>query len=300
MKRILVCVLCLLLLCGCCVENTKSDNSKLTVVTTIFPLYDFAKQIAGDKAQVKMLLQPGNEVHSYDPLPSDMKAIYNSDLFIYIGGESDRWVDTILDGTEINDLSLMTVVKQHEHEHTGEMHMDEHIWTSPENAVIMLNKICESIINIDAKNASYYQKNCDTYAQKISQASQQINNTISKCQNPFVLVADRFPFVYFAEQYGLNYEAAFDGCAVSTDISIKTMSKLTETIKQKDVKTVFVTELSNKNIADALHQEFGVKVLELHSAHNVTKNDFYSGVSYVDILKRNNRALEEGLNNGLN
>ena len=111
-----------------------------------------------------------------------------------------------------------------------------------------------------------------------------------------MLVADRFPFAYFAEQYGIDYEAAFDGCAVSTDISLKTMARLTDTIEAKGIKAVFCTELSNKNIANALNQELGVDVIELHSAHNVTLDDFNSGITYIDILYRNIRALERGLN----
>lgn len=296
MKRILICFLCLSFLCSCSALNTQTNTSKLTIVTTIFPLYDFARQIVGNKADVKMLIQPGNEVHSYDPLPSDMKAVYESDLFLFIGGESDKWVDTVLDDTELNTLSFIDCVEHHSHDHHAETHTDEHIWTSPKNAITMLEKICENIIKIDVENASYYQKNCSDYIQEINAASQQISNTVLKCQNPFLLVADRFPFAYFTDQYGIEYEAAFDGCAVSTDISVKTMFRLTETIENKGVKTIFVTELSSKNIATALQQEFGLNVLELHSAHNVTASDYNSGISYVDILYKNCRALEEGLN----
>lgn len=299
MKRILICLLCVSLLCGCSVPKRYKNASGLTVVTTIFPLYDFTRQIVGDKIDVKMLIKPGSEVHSYDPLPSDMKSIYNSDLFLYIGGESDKWVDTLLNNTSVTTLSFIDCVKTHSHNH-GDSHADEHIWTSPQNAVIMLQKICENIIKIDTKNADYYQKNCNNYIKKIDTASQKIEDTVSKFKNPFILVADRFPFVYFTEQYGIDFEAAFDGCAVSTDISLKTMSRLTKTIKSKSVKTVFVTELSSKNIADALKKQFDVSIVELHSAHNVTLDDYNSGISYVDILNKNCTALKEGICDGTN
>ncbi len=293
MKRIIICLLCMLVLCGC--TATQKDTSKPTIVTTIFPLYDFARHICGNKADVKMLIKPGSEVHSYDPLPSDMAAVYDSDLFLYIGGESDKWVQNLLDDNEINSIPLIGSIAEHTEHHNGHSHADEHIWTSPENAVLMMEEICENIIKIDGKNADFYRKNCEKYIQEINVASQQISNIISKYENPFILVADRFPFVYLTRHYGIDYEAAFDGCAVSSDISMKTMSHLTKTIKNKGVKTVFVTELSSQNIAKALKEELGVQIMELHSAHNVSTDDFNSGISYVDIMYRNKLALERGI-----
>lgn len=299
MKRIIICLLCLALLCGCTNTVVKSDTQKPTVVTTIFPLYDFARAIGRDSIEVKMLIKPGSEVHSYDPIPSDMMAVYDSDLFLYIGGESDTWVDTLLADGNINSLALINSV-EHEHkshdEHShGHNHTDEHIWTSPKNAAAMLEAICESIIAIDSKNADVYRKNCEAYIKKIDDVSKKITDITSAYKEPFILVADRFPFAYLAEEYGIEYEAAFDGCAVSTDISFKTMSRLTETINNRNIKTVFCTELSSKNIANALHEELGVEVIELHSAHNVTLNDFNDGVTYVDIFYRNIQALERGI-----
>lgn len=299
MKRIIICLLCMILLCGCAGVADTSDTEKLTVVTTIFPLYDFARAIGGENIEVKMLIRPGSEVHSYDPLPSDMRAVYDSDLFLYIGGESDTWVDTLLDDGDINSLVLIDTVEQNHHEHNhhehGHGHADEHIWTAPENAVLMIEKICEGIIKIDSKNAGVYRENRDAYIKEIEKASEQMSETVSKYEKPFIVVADRFPFAYLAEQYGIEYEAAFDGCAVSTDISLKTMSRLTETIKAKNIKAVFCTELSSRNIANALHEESGVEVIELHSAHNVTLEDFENGVTYADILYRNISAIERGL-----
>ncbi|MBQ8266834.1 MAG: zinc ABC transporter substrate-binding protein [Clostridia bacterium] len=299
MKRIIICLLCMVLLCGCAQNTNTHSSEKITVVTTIFPLYDFARAIGGDNIEVEMLIRPGSEVHSYDPLPSDMRSVYDSDLFLYIGGESDTWVDTLLDDGDINSLSLIDTVEQNHHEHNhhkhGHDHTDEHIWTSPENAVIMLRKICESIIAIDIDNADTYRENCDAYIKEIEKASEQMSETVSKYEKPFIVVADRFPFAYLAEQYDIEYEAAFDGCAVSTDISLKTMSRLTEVIKAKNIKAVFCTELSSRNIANALQQEMCVEVIELHSGHNVTLDDFNNGITYVDILYRNINALKRGL-----
>ena len=299
MKRIIVCILCLVLLCGCTANTDIKNDTALTVVTTIFPLYDFARAIGGENVDVKMLIKPGNEVHSYDPLPSDMSAVYESDLFLYIGGESDKWVNTLLDGQKINSLALIDSVeplhKEHSVHNHGHNHIDEHIWTSPDNAVLMLRAICRKFVEADSKNSDIYKRNCNKYIENINHASSKINQTVSECENPFIVVADRFPFEFFTEQYGINYEAAFDGCAVSTDISLKTMSRLTKTIKDKNVRAVYCTELSSKNIANALKEELGVEIIELHSAHNVSLDDFINGITYVDILYRNNTALERGL-----
>lgn len=294
MKRVLICLLCAVLLCGCSVNDMSKKTQKPTVVATIFPLYDFARQICGDKADVRMLIKPGCEVHSYDPLPSDMAAVYNSDLFIYIGGESDKWVETMLDDNSINSLSFLN--EQHHSEHQNEhSHTDEHIWTSPETAILMLEKICQEIVSLDGENELYYKENCDEFVKQIKIAAQETKETVSQYENPFILVADRFPFAHFTGYYGIGHSAAFSGCAVSTDISMKTMSRLTKEIEQRDINTVFVTELSNQNIARALNEQLGVQIVELHSAHNVSADDFSSGISYVDIMYRNKQALERGL-----
>lgn len=295
MKRIMICLLCVAILCGCGNVATQSYDKKLTIVTTIFPLFDFARQICGNKADVKMLIKPGSEVHSYDPVPSDMAAVYNSDLFLYVGGESDKWVESLLDDGDINTLPLITFIQEQTEHHHGHDHADEHIWTSPQNATVMLEKICESIVKVDPENTEYYKENCSEYIKDINDVSKEIKTVVSQKKDRFIVVADRFPFVYFTDYFGLEYDAAFDGCAVSTDISLKTMLRLTKTIQDKNINTIFVTELSSKNIARALNEELGVQIVELHSAHNVSSDDFNSGVSYVDIMYRNKKALERGL-----
>ena len=297
MKKLIIFLLCAVLAvfgCGC--SFAKKETQKITVVATIFPLYDFARAIGGDNIEVKMLIKPGSEVHSYDPLPSDMMAVYDSDLFLYIGGESDKWVDVLLSDGKINSLALIDCVADgHTHTYHNHNHADEHIWTSSDNAILMLKTICESLVKLDSENETVYRTNCAAYIQKINSASNEIYETVSQYQNPFILVADRFPFAYFTKQYGIEHEAAFDGCAVSTDISMKTMMRLTKSIENKGVKAVFCTELSSRNIAKALQEELGVEIIELHSAHNVSADDFKNGITYVDIMQKNKKALERGI-----
>lgn len=297
MKKILICLLCVVLLCGCATKAQPQKDTKMTVVTTIFPLYDFARAVGGDSIDVKMLIRPGTEVHSFEPLPSDMAAVYDCDLFLFIGGESDIWAKNLINDKNVNSLALISSVDTsqghtHSHEHS---HPDEHIWTSPKMAVKMIEAICKAFIKVDAQNADFYTKNSEMYIKKINKASDEMSKMLCEHKEPFVVVADRFPFTYFTNEYDIGYEAAFDGCAVSTDISFKTMKRLTNTIKTKNVKSVFCTEISSKNIANALKNELGVQVLELHSAHNVTLDDFNAGITYVDILYRNIKSLHRGL-----
>ncbi len=292
MKKTIILLICAVLLCGCGAQNIK-ETDKPCVVTTIFPLYDFVRAVGGEKVDVKMLIKPGTEVHSYDPVPSEIKSIYNADLFFYIGGESEAWVDKILGDTTTNSYALIQSVELLYEEHHNEY--DEHIWTSPENAEKMLDKILSELIKIDPQNSDYYTENHSNYVEKIKEISAKTKQVLEKQENPFILVADKFPFRYFAKSYNIDYVAAADGCAVGTDLSLKTMTTLLNTIKEKDLKYVYHVEMSNKKIANALAEQTGVKLLELHSAHNVTLEDFENGVTYVDIMERNYTSLKEGM-----
>ena len=293
-KKILAAILCLVCLCSCGVKRAE-NNGKIKVVTTVFPLYDFVRAVGGDRVDITLLIKPGTEVHTYDPKSSDIKAIYDCDLFLYIGGESEEWVNTLLADLDVKTVRMMDCVDTIHHEH-HDHEDDEHIWTSPENAALMVERICDELCEGDGKNTSAYRENAEEYIKRINEADGKIKDIVKQSGDPFILVADRFPFSYFAEHYGIDYAAAFGGCAVSTDISIKVMSELIKVCKEKGVEYVYHTELSNKNIASALGEQIGVKLLELHSAHNVTLDDFNDNITYVDIMYRNCDALKEGMN----
>lgn len=292
MKKILCILFAALFLCSCA-ETKQAVDGKVKVVTTIFPVYDFVRAVGGDKVDIKLLIKPGTEVHSYDPVPSDIMAIYNSDLFIYIGGESDKWVDKMLSGYTVNSCAMMDYTDNLTED--GEDEYDEHIWTSPYNAIKMTEKIAERLSEADPENSELYKSNADEYADKITEVSEEIGEVVSKSKEPFILVADRFPFKYFASCYKIEYEAASGGCAVSSDISLKVMKRLINEVENRSLKYAFYTEMSNKSVANALKEQTGVKLLELNSAHNVTLNEFNSGITYVDIMKNNLKALKEAL-----
>lgn len=304
MKKVFIYFICLvLLLCGCD-SNRKTETKKINVVTTVFPIYDFVRAVGADAVDITLLIKPGSEVHSYDPTPSDIAAVYESDIFIYIGGESESWVNKILADVNVNPLALINCVdtleegehdEEHHHNRSHHHSADEHIWTSPENAAIMTEKITEALISADGENTEFYEKNKNIYLKKIHLADEKIRQAVEQSEDKFILVADRFPFAYFADYYGISYEAAFGGCSASTDISLKTMSKLVKTVKAQNCKAAFYVEMSNKSIANALREETGIELIELHSAHNVTLEDFENGITYADIMLKNAQALERGM-----
>lgn len=293
MKRIVALLLCGLFLCGCGGAE-KSDNKKIGVVTTIFPIYDFVRAVGGEKIDIKLLIKPGMEIHSYDPVPSEIKSIYDADLFLYIGGESEAWVDKIIGDKKVNSKALIECADKLFEE--GKKEYDEHIWTSPQNAEKMLDEILNRLIKTDPENSGFYTENHQNYVEKIKAVEAKTRSVAERCEAPFILVADRFPFRYFVDSYNIDYVAAADGCAISTDISLKTMARLIDTIREKNLKYAYYVEMSNKEIANSLAEQTGVKLLELHSAHNVTLEDFKNGITYVDIMERNYKALKEGMN----
>ncbi|MBR7070769.1 MAG: zinc ABC transporter substrate-binding protein [Clostridia bacterium] len=303
MKRIILVAVFLLLLCGC-TTKVPVKESRLQVVTTVFPLYDFVRAVGGDRVQIHLLIDPGMEIHSFDPTPSDLRALTDADLFLWIGGESEKWAERFLSAQKGESLKLMDAVsllseeepEQNEHHahHEEAAEYDEHIWTAPSNAMQMVEVIGQKLAEADRANAGYYQENAARYIQQIAAVREEIFSIVRQTEDPFILVADRYPFRYFAAEFGLSHVAVFGGCAASTDLSVKTMARLIGTVEERDCKAAYYTELSNQTIAKALAEETGVQLLELHSAHNVTKADFEAGVTYVELMKRNAEALKRG------
>lgn len=312
MKKIISILLCAAIMLGisaCGSADVKSDNGKINIVATIFPEYDFARAVAGDNANIKMLVSPATEIHSFEPSPQDIAAVQNADLFIYIGGEGDAWVEKILSAV---DTSKMTVLKMmdtvsvveeeivdgmeaEEESDSDEIEYDEHIWTSPKNAMSMVNAICGAISEIDKENADIYEKNAAAYNAEIQAVDDEIKQVVDAASKKMLVFGDRFPFRYFADEFGLSYYAAFPGCSGETDASAATVAKLVKRIEENSLPAVFYVELGNHAMADSIANQTGTKALMLHSCHNVSKEDFDNGVTYVDLMKNNVETLKEGL-----
>ena len=301
---------------GCERENTETDDGKISVVTTIFPPYDFVREIAGDQVEVKMLLKPGEETHSYEPTPQDIIAIQESDVFIYTGGENDVWVEDILSSMPDDDritLRLLDCVDTVEEEHVEGMkgegghdhdegeeesvhEIDEHVWTSPLNASAIAGQIAEVIAAADPENAEIYEENCGRYQKELLDLDAEFRNVVNDSERKLMIFGDRFPFRYFVDEYGLNYYAAFPGCAGDTEPSAATMAFLIEKVKEEGVPAVLKMELSNDDIANAIAEATGTEVRVFYSCHNLSVEDFENGETYLTMMRKNVETLKEVLN----
>ncbi|MBQ7793768.1 MAG: zinc ABC transporter substrate-binding protein [Clostridia bacterium] len=298
--RILLCILLTfaMMLSGCS-RQADTDSDMLSVVCTSFPSYDFAKNIAGEKAEVKLLVPVGTDTQSYDPTPTDMIAIDNADLFVAGGGESDEWARELLatlDNGPDTTLYMTELVPTISIEDDGHgHHIDEHIWTSPVNAVEISRAIADTLSAANVENAEYYAANFENYAEKISVLDGLFRDAVSSGVRNTVVFGDRFPFLYLAEEYGLDYAAAFSGCSELTEPAAKTVSELIEKVRSENIPVVFYVEFSNGKICDAICAETGAKSMLMHSVHNLTKSEFESGADYISIMTENAKALKEAL-----
>lgn len=291
--------------CSC--GEVERSTGKISVVTTIFPYYDFARSVSKDTCDVDMLLKPGSDVHSFEPTPSDILKIRNADLFIYNGGESDEWVDSILES--LGDTDKPVVMKMTDYvkpltemdaDHHAEDEEDEHIWTSLDNAKTLVSKISDEVSKLDQKHKTVYNKNSLYYIEKISKVQSEIENTVNSSESKKIVVGDRFPLLYFATEFSLDWECAFPGCSTETEPSLDRLSKLTDTIEKDKIKTILKLEMSENKVADTLADETNTKVRTFYSAESVSKEDFANNITYVDLMERNNNALKEALSNDTN
>ena len=297
---------------GCSRTPPAKTNGKLSVVSVIFPSYDFVRTIAGDKVNLVMLLPPGVESHSYDPAPQDIVTIEKSALFIYPGGQSYDWVDRILKSVEapadkMKVLKLIDFVPAVEEKLVEGMEddaqpgaaaattYDEHVWTSPINAKIITASIADALCALDPSDADFFKKNAADYAAALDELDAAFRSVVDGAKRKTIVFGDRFPFRYLADAYGLNYYAAFPGCSAETEPSAATLAFLINKVKSEHIPVVFYIELSNEKMADTICEATGARKLLLHSCHNLTRDDFKNGVSYLDIQKMNVEHLKEAL-----
>ena len=309
--------------CGKSGKTEDAGASELSVVATIFPPYDFTRQIAGDDADVIMLLSPGAESHSYEPTPQDIKTIQSCDLFIYTGGESDVWVEDILSsmGDQMPEtLRLVdcvpTVTEEivegmehghEEHEDHGdhedleehedhEEETDEHVWTTPQNAIKIVENITSKLCEMDPDNAGSYEKNSAGYIEQLEMLDASFREVVGQAERRTILFGDRFPFRYFADEYGLDYYAAFPGCSDETEASAATVAFLINKVNEEQIPVIFTIERSNGKLADSICEATGAEKRILYSCHNVTRNQLDSGATYLSMMMENVESLRAALN----
>lgn len=313
-KKILAAVTAIALgasLCGCSGGESADSADKPLIITTIFPAYDFARQVFGDTAEVRMLLKPGQESHSYDPSAKDIVEINGCDLFVYNGGESDQWVESVLQAAPDVETFRMTDAvslldeehsegmqeEEHDHDHADgdEEEYDEHVWTSPDNAAAIVRALGSRAKALFPDSAAELDSNTESYAAQIGKIDGRLKELLDGEKRYFIF-GDRFPLLYFFKHYGLNYYAAFPGCGSETEPSAQTVTFLLDKLGQPGaVKAVFCIELSGRKLADVLAEDSGLDVVEFHSCHNITADDFAAGETYVSLMERNLQTLEKVL-----
>nr|WP_027871488.1 metal ABC transporter substrate-binding protein [[Eubacterium] cellulosolvens] len=322
-------------------EAAETDK-RLSIVCTNFPEYDFARAITGDDADVTMLLKPGAESHSFEPNPKQIIEIQDSDLFVYVGGDSDEWVEDILgsmDQSKMHTFKLMDQVQtveeelvegmepeDEEEDEAGEAvkassgeeavksasaedaessdaaedeeegpEMDEHVWTSPKNAEAIVDSMADELGKLDPAHKESFRKNADAYIEEIDRVDGELKAVVDNAKRKEIIVADRFPFRYFCEEFGLTYYAAFPGCSTDTQPSAKTVAFLTDKVVKDEIPVVFHIELSNGQMAESISKDTGAKVCELNAVHNVSDQDFKDGATYVSLMRKNIDVLKEAL-----
>ncbi len=316
LKILILCILCVGVFCSCArVETNKKDGS-ISIVTLGFPQYDIARAVCGNDANIRMLIRPGTEAHNYEPSISDIVAIENADVFIYNGGESDVWVDKILSSlrnrnikiVSFMDVEKITLYKEssihHSHSHGGEhIHhnkhkthsYDEHIWTSPKNMMVLVENVCDVLCEINPEMSNIYKGNAQKYLSGIIKLDEELEAIAGESSHKLIAVADRFPFLYLAKDYDIEYMALFSGCSPEGDAGPVYMAEMIGEIKHHSIDSVFHIELSNEKMADVICENTGAKKLLLHSCQNVSKEEFESGKTYLDIMKQNIENLKEAL-----
>ncbi len=311
MKRYLTLLLALALLfalpgCG----KTQEDSGKLKVVASAFPEYDFVRAVGGDRVELTLLLKPGTEAHSFEPTPQDVLSLHSAALFVYGGGESDVWADRMLSSGELANLKTLSMMDyallyqeetqsymtlEEAEEEDGEAY-DEHVWTSPVNAVSIVAAVRDTLTALDPEGADYYASRALDYTAQLTQLDAAFRTLVSEAQRDLLVFGDRFPFLYLTREYGLRYAAAFPGCSGDTDANPSTVAYLIDLCTEQQIPVVFKCDLSAGKLADTIAEAAGAKVLTLYSVHTVSKADFDAGETYLTLMNRNLIALQEALN----
>ena len=312
------------LLVGCDTDSKMgSVSDKLQIVTTLFPQYDFARVIGGDKVDVTLLLPAGMESHSYEPTPADIIKINKADLFIYTGESMEQWAHSIIESVDSNEVYVLDVSKnvpllapnstvEDNHDHEGENHdhdaevevghdhsegdghnhtYDPHIWTSPKNAMIMVNNILEALCEVDPENADYYKDNANAYLAELEELDHELEDVVTNAKRDTIYHGGRFAMQYLTNQYGIHYVSA----PFEAEPSAALVAQMIKEIKEQNIPVIYYEELVDPKISQMISDETGAKMLLLHSCHNVSKEDFNNGVTYLSLMKQNVENLKVGL-----
>ncbi len=300
MKKIIALFFCIFLVCLTLSSCNEKEAEGLSIVALNFPAYDFAKNIVGNKGDVSLLLPPGGESHTFEPTAKDIIKISECDIFIYTGGESDSWVGEIISSLDkkprtIKMMDFVEICQEDHHmgEHSHHDEIDEHIWTSLRFSEDIVDGISREICALDSENSAFYETNTKRYISELRKLDKDFTDLFENSKGQCLVVADRFPFSYFAKDYDLTYHSAYHSCTEDSEPTPKIIARLIDTVKTENIKTVFHLEFSNKTVATAVCEDTGAIMKVLHSCHNITKEQLLSGVTYLDLMRKNYETIKE-------
>lgn len=314
-NKIFIIALITLLFTGC--KAKKMDTTgKIKICTTIFPEYDWAQNIIGQNNQdviLSLLIKNGVDLHSFQPTTQDILEIANSDLFIYVGGESDEWIKEALNTMTNKKLKVINLMEcldkvyeeqeglepEEESEDEEEIEYDEHVWLSIKNAKKFCQVIFQNLVEIDPKNMELYKTNLENYMNKLNSLDTQFQKTIKSAKYDTLIFCDRFPFLYLINDYNLNYYAAFKGCSSETQASFKTISTLAQKLQETNLNSIIVLEHSDKKLANTVittAKKPLCNIIELDSMQTTTLNDIFNGKTYINTMEKTLDSIRKALN----
>ena len=349
-------------------DASSEENGKLKVAVTLFPYYDFVRQIAGNQVDLQMVIPAGMDSHSFEPTPADIRTIQHADILISNGGTMEHWLDETLAALDTTNMTIVTMMDyvdaveeeivegmedaDHDHEHTHvyvaadhdhsgetpeehaahahedddhdhsgetpeehaahsheedtrsyvdhdgheeEIEYDEHIWTSPVNAMKLVDVIGDTLAEADPAHADTYHQGAENYKKELEEIDSGFREVCANRKRNMIVMGDKFPFRYLADEYQLDYRAAFSGCSSDTEPSAKTIAYLIDKVKEEQIPAVYYLELSSHRVAEIIGEENGAEPLLLHSCHNVTRAQFDAGVTYVQLMRQNIENLRKGI-----
>lgn len=292
------------------IEIKDENNTKVQVITTLFPQYDFVKQIGKDKVEVNLLLPPGVESHIYEPTANDIIKINKSNLFAYTGENMEPWVSSIIQNVDANKVNILDIskgialIQNEDHDHDDEEtegenehshEYDPHIWLDPALAMQMVNNITESLAKIDPENQGFYENNAKEYKKQLAKLDEDINSSLKEKQRDTLVFGSRFAFTYFAKRYDLKYISAYASCGAETDPSVKAIADIIEYIKENDIPVIYYEEFLEAKVANSISLQTGVKTVMLSSMHNVSSEQLQENVTYIDLMYKNLEGIKQGL-----
>lgn len=306
-------------------DKEETVENRVDVVVSNFASYDFLRAISQDVegVNINFIVGPGKDIHSYDPSMQDIIEMQNADMLVYIGGELEAWSDTVIPTLEADELLIVKISdsvelkeeqavdgaeeEEHEHDEDEEDHdeeeeteteFDTHIWTSPENAILMVETLTEKMIEIDSENAELYTANSEAYIEEIEALDVKIQEVVDNAENDRLVFGDKMPMQYFIDYYDLEVSAAFIGCSTETEPSTQTLTYLSDLVRDEDIPVVIYTELNDGTIANTIVNEAGngAVVMQMQTLHNVTLDNYNAGYTYVDLMEMNIEVLEKALN----